>query len=64
VHTKFLVGRRERKRPLGSTRRRWEGNIRMNVCDIVCEDGGCMHLAQDKDLLRVVVNTVMNFRVP
>ena len=29
-----LVGRRERKRPLGRPRRRWEGNIKMDLEEV------------------------------
>jgi len=29
VNTGFLVGKLKGKRPLGRTRRRWEGNIKM-----------------------------------
>jgi hypothetical protein len=31
---KTLAGKPERKRPLGRPRRRWEGNIRMNLREI------------------------------
>jgi hypothetical protein len=34
---KILVGRPTRKRPLGRNRRRWKGNIRMDLRDIVWE---------------------------
>jgi len=46
---KILVGKSERKRPLGRPRRRRKDNIRMNLREIGCEGVGCMHLAQDSD---------------
>ena len=54
----------ERKRPLGRPRRRWEDYIKMDLREV---GGGCgdwMELAQDRDMWRVLVNKVMNLRVP
>ena len=63
VH-RVLVGKPERKRPLGSPRRRWEDNIKMDFQEV----GGCredwMELAQDRDGWRALVGRVRNFRVP
>ena len=63
VH-RVLVGKPERKRPLGRPRRRWEDNIKMDLQDVGagCEDW--MELAQDRDRWRALVSTVMNLRVP
>jgi hypothetical protein len=47
----ILVGKSEGKRPLGRARRRWEGV-------------DWIHLAQDRDQWRVLVNMVANLRVP
>jgi hypothetical protein len=60
---KVLVGIPEGKRPLGRPRHGWEENIKMDLREIGRECVDCMHLAQDRDQLRTVVNTVMNFRV-
>jgi len=63
VH-RFLVGNLRGKRPLGRPRRRWEGNIKMDLQEA---GGGCgdwMELAQNRDRWRALVSTVMNFRVP
>jgi hypothetical protein len=43
-----LVGKPERKGPLGRPRSRWEGNIRMDPREIVLEDVDLIHLAQDR----------------
>ena len=62
VH-RVLVGKPERKRPLGRPRRRWEDSIKMDLRE-VGGDGDWMELAQDRDRWRALVNKVMNFRVP
>jgi hypothetical protein len=60
----ILVGRPEGRRPLGRPRRRWEDNIKMNLREIGFGDVVWIHLAQDRDRWRALVNTVMNLRVP
>jgi hypothetical protein len=50
------------RRPLGRRRHRWEGNIRMGLREIEWEFVEWMHLAQDRDQWRAVVNTAMNIR--
>ena len=62
VH-RVLVGKPERKSPLGRPRRRWEDNIKMDLQE-VGGGGDWMELAQDRDRWRALVNTVMNLRVP
>jgi hypothetical protein len=61
---RILVGKPERKRPLGKPRHRWEDNIRMNVREIGWGGMDWIDLAQDRDQWRALVNTVMNLRVP
>ena len=61
---RVLVGKHEWKRTLGRPRRGWEDNIKMDLQEV---EGGCgdlMGLAQDRENWRVLVSTVMNFRVP
>jgi hypothetical protein len=59
---RVLVGEPEGKRPLVRPRRRCEGGIKMDLREI---GGGVewIHLAQDRDRWRAVVNAVMNLRV-
>ena len=63
VH-KVLVGKPERKRPLGRPRRRWEDNIKVDLEEVGRDCGDWMELAQDRDSWRALVSTVMNFGVP
>jgi hypothetical protein len=63
VH-RVLVGKPERKRPLGRPRRRWEDNIKMDVQKVGGGRGDWMELAQDRDGWRALVSMVKNLRVP
>jgi hypothetical protein len=60
----ILVGKLEGKRPIGRPRRRWDDNIRMDLREIGWEGVHWMHVSQDREQWRAVVNTVMNLRVP
>ena len=61
---KILTGKPTGKRPLGRPRRRWEDNIRMDLEEIGIKPRNCVHWAQDKEYRRVLVNAVLNLRVP
>jgi hypothetical protein len=64
MHTKLWLRNPEGKRPLGRPRRRRKDNIRMDFREICWKYVDWMHLAQDKDNWRALVNTVMKLRVP
>jgi hypothetical protein len=57
------VGKPEGKRPLGRRKRRWVDNIK-NGSYIGWDGVNWMDMAQDRDQWRVLVNTVLNLRVP
>jgi hypothetical protein len=61
---RILVGKTEGKRPLVRHRRRWVGNIKMDLRDIGWDGMDWIDLAQDRDQWRALVNMVMNLRVP
>jgi len=60
---RILVGKPEGTRPVGRPRRRWEGNIRMDLRKIGWEIMDWIRLAQDIDQWWALVDTVMNIRV-
>jgi hypothetical protein len=60
---RVLVGKPEGKRPLGRPRRRWEDGIKMDLEKTGWEGVQCIHLAQDRDRWRDLVNAVMNLSV-
>jgi hypothetical protein len=53
----------EWNRPLGRPGRRREDNIGMDIRDIEWEGVDWMHLVEERDRWRVLVNTVTNLRV-
>jgi len=59
-----LVGKPEGKRPFGRPRSRWEDNIRMDLRIIRWEVVYWIHLVQDRDQWRALVNTLLNLRFP
>jgi hypothetical protein len=61
---KILVRNPERKRPLGRPRREWKDNIRMTVREVGWKGVDWIHLDQDRDQWRAVVNKLMSFRIP
>jgi hypothetical protein len=61
---KILVGKPGGKRPLERPSRRWVDNTRMDIREIRWGGTDWIHLAQDRDQRRALVNTVMNLLVP
>jgi hypothetical protein len=63
VH-RVLVGKPERKRPLGRPRRRWDDNIKRDLQEEGGDFGDWMERAQDRDRWRALVSRVLNFGIP
>jgi hypothetical protein len=61
---RILVGKPEGKKPLGRPRRWLVDNIKMDLREIGWDGMDWIDLAQDRDLWRALVNSVMNLRVP
>jgi hypothetical protein len=64
INADILVGKPEGKRPLGRPRCRRKENIRIDIRENGWEVVNWIHLGQNKDHWRAVVNKVMNLRVP
>jgi hypothetical protein len=58
------VGKPEGKRPIGRLRRRWVDNIKTYHKEIGWDGMDWIHLAQNRDRWRALVNMVMNLRIP
>jgi hypothetical protein len=58
------VGKAEGKRPLGTLRRRWDDNIKVDFQEKGCGGLDWIDLAQDRDRWCALVTVVMNLRVP
>ena len=61
---RVLVGKPEGKWSLERPRRRWEDNIKTDLQEVGVGCGNWMEWAHDRDKLRALVSTVMNFGVP
>jgi hypothetical protein len=58
------VGKPEGKSPIGRPRHMWLDNIEIDLREIGWDGIDWINQAQDRDQWRVLVNTVMNLRVP
>jgi hypothetical protein len=61
---RVLVGKPEGKRLLGTPRRRWVDNVRMDLQEVGCGYVDWIGLVQDREKWRTLVSAVMNLRVP
>ena len=61
---RVMVGKPDKKSPLGRPRRRWEDKIKMNLQEVRCGCRDWIELAQDRDSWRAFVNAVMKLRIP
>jgi hypothetical protein len=57
---KTVVEKPERKEPFGRPGHRWEDDIRNDVRGVGWKGGDWIHLVQDRNQWRALVNTVMN----
>jgi hypothetical protein len=64
VAYRILVRKPEGKRPLRKPKRKWVDNIKMYLREIDCGGMDWIDVTQDRDQWKVLVNTVMNLRVP
>ena len=64
VFFKILTGKPTGKRPLGRPRRRWEGNITMDLEEIGINAENWVDSALDRDYWRALVNAALNLLVP
>jgi hypothetical protein len=61
---KILVGKPEGKRSLGRRRCRWKDNIRTDLRETEWDIVNWIHVVQDRDQWRALVNTVKNLVFP
>jgi hypothetical protein len=60
---KILVGKPQRKTPLGKPRRRWVDNIKIDLREIEWDGTDWIDVAQDRDHWRALMDTVIKLRV-
>jgi hypothetical protein len=58
------VRKPEGKRPLGRPRCRWDDNMKMDLTEIGWGGMDLIHLPQDRDQWKALVDTVMNLWIP
>jgi hypothetical protein len=61
---RLLVGKSDRKSPLGRPRHRFVNNIRMDLGEVGWGGVDWIGLAQDRNRWRALVNLVLNLQVP
>jgi hypothetical protein len=60
----FVGKPKEKRRPLGRPRRRWEDITKRDLKEVGCGGMDWIELAKDRDRWRALVNAVMKLRVP
>jgi hypothetical protein len=58
------VGKPEGKRPLGRPRSRWVNHVKIYLRETGWDGMAWVNLTEDRDQWRVLVNMLMNLRVP
>jgi hypothetical protein len=61
---RVLVRKTEGMGSLGRPRRRWEGNIKIDLQQVGCKGMDWIDVAQHREKWRTLVNAVKNLRVP
>jgi hypothetical protein len=61
---KVLVGKPERRRPLGRLMRKWQNTIKINLRKVRWGDMDWTDLAQNRNGWQAFVNAVINIRFP
>jgi hypothetical protein len=60
---RLLVGKPDRKRPLGNPRCRWMDNIKIDLMEVGWGDVDWIGLIEGRDMWRALLNAAMNIRV-
>jgi hypothetical protein len=63
AYTYDIGGKARRKETTGKTKK-WVDNIEIDLREIGWDGVYLMHMAEDRDQWRTLVNTVLNLRVP
>jgi hypothetical protein len=61
---RVLVEKPEGKRPQRKLRRKWGINVKTDLRGIIWDGMNWINLAENMDQKRIIVNTIMNLRVP
>jgi hypothetical protein len=56
-----LVGKPDRKRPLGRHRCKWENSFKITVLEVRCGSMDWIDVAQDRERWWALVNAIMSF---
>ena len=64
MHTGFWWGNLREREQLGTSRRRWEDNINMDLQEVGCGGMDWIDLAQEWERWQAVLSAVMNLRIP